>query len=81
MGLQGLLDILVFTTNHIKSAGLQDGGIKIRPPSITSFASSYLKGKLFLVLFNMNKGVDNPMDYFLIWVLTTPVTIGYKSTY
>lgn len=27
----------------------------------------------------MNKGVDDPVDDFLVGVLTTPVTVGHKG--
>ena len=40
----------------------------------SSGLTAHLKWKLLLVLFNMNKGVDDPVDYLLVGVLTTSVT-------
>lgn len=46
--------------------------ITIKPDKVeTGF---YLQREFFLILFNMNKGVNNPMDYFLIWIFSTTIT-------
>lgn len=41
--------------------------------------SFYLQREFFLILFNMNKGVNNPMDYFLIWIFSTTITERWKN--
>jgi len=40
----------------------------------SSRGGAHLEWELLLVLFNMNKGVDDTVDDFLVWVLARSVT-------